>query len=853
MRHADVIPSSASPVSGLIVKTNRHAYNGEDFGGTSMKQASNVKKTKTMPLLPLRGIVVFPYMILHFDVGRAKSVKALEDAMLKEQTIFLAAQKDPGEEEPGREDIHPYGTIARIKQLLRLPGDTIRVLVEGLERARVLSWVEDDPYYTVIVEEIRQPRVVRNKSELEALARQVVEHFERYAKLTNRISPDASLSVSAIDDFSRLPDVVASNMNTSVDMKQAILAEASPKRRLEKLLDILVKEIEILEIERNINSKVRQQIDKSQREYYLREQMKAIQKELGDNDTGDEGDEYRGRILEAKLPEDVEKKALKELDRLQKMHTSSAESGVIRTYLDWLLDLPWNISTQENLDLANASLILDRDHYGLEKVKERMVEYLAVRKLRHGLHGPIICLAGPPGVGKTSIAKSIAESLNRKYVRMSLGGVRDEAEIRGHRRTYVGAMPGRIISAIKQAGSRNPLILLDEIDKMSSDFRGDPASAMLEVLDAEQNKDFRDHYLEVPFDLSDVLFVTTANYKDAIPRPLLDRMEVIDISGYTDEEKIHIASRHLIPKQLELHGIPEGRLKFETTAIREIIRHYTREAGVRNLERSIATILRKCARKIVENDSVVLRLAGKTIEPYLGPRRFLVDKKNETDEVGVARGLAWTPVGGDTLSIEVSLVPGEGMVELTGQLGDVMKESARIARSVVRSRADELGIDPLFHKKTDMHLHVPEGAIPKDGPSAGITLATAMVSALTGIPVLRNVAMTGEITLRGRVLAIGGLKEKALAAYRAGVDTIIIPMENRKDVQDIPEKVREKLRILPVSRIDQVLRHALVRMPVPSHNRRKTDKPGGEKLETKGMHPQTVLPQLEGTEPHTEH
>ncbi len=796
-----------------------------------MRQTGNQKKSRLMPLLPLRGIVVFPYMILHFDVGRARSIKALEDAMLKEQTIFLAAQRDPSEEEPGPEDIHAIGTIARVKQLLRLPGDTIRVLVEGLDRARVVSWESEDPYFSVLVEEIRVPRATRSKSELEALARQVVEHFERYAKLTNRISPDATLSVSAIDDFSRLPDVVASNMNSSVEVKQTILSEPSPKRRLEKLLDLLAKEIEILEIERNINSKVRQSIDKSQREYYLREQMKAIQKELGDNDTGDEGDEYRDRILEAKLPEDVEKKALKELGRLQKMHTSSAESGVIRTYLDWLLDLPWNVRTDENLDLANASRVLDRDHYGLEKVKERMVEYLAVRRLRHGLHGPIICLAGPPGVGKTSIARSIAEALNRKYVRMSLGGVRDEAEIRGHRRTYVGAMPGRIINAIKQAGSRNPLILLDEIDKMSSDFRGDPSSAMLEVLDAEQNKDFRDHYLELPFDLSDVLFITTANYKDAIPRPLLDRMEVIDISGYTDEEKTFIASQHLIPKQLELHGIPEGRLRFDTTGIREIIRHYTREAGVRNLERAIATVLRKCAREIVEDDAVMLRVSAKTISRYLGARKYLVDKKNETDEVGVARGLAWTPVGGDTLSIEVSLVPGEGAVELTGQLGDVMKESARIARSVVRFRADDFGIDPAFHKKTDMHLHVPEGAIPKDGPSAGITLATAMVSALTGIPVRRNVAMTGEITLRGRVLAIGGLKEKSLAAYRAGVDTIIIPFENKKDVQDIPEKVREKLTIIPVSRFDQVLRQALTRMPTPNRLRRKTDRPAAGESE----------------------
>lgn len=778
-----------------------------------MKANKTEKKVKRMPLLPLRGIVVFPYMILHFDVGRAKSVKALEEAMLKDQKIFLVAQKDAGEDEPDRTDLYEVGTIASIKQLLRLPGDTIRVLVEGLERAKVEAWLDDEPYYTVTVEEIKVPRLSRNKSEVEALARQVTEHFERYAKLTSRISPDATLSVSATDDFSRLPDVVASNMNTSIEIKQSILAEPSPKKRLEKLLEILVKEIEILEIEKNINSKVRQQIDKSQREYYLREQIKAIQKELGDHDTGDEGDEYRTRIKEANLPEEVSKKAQKELDRLQKMHTSSAESGVIRTYLDWLIDMPWNTTTEENLDLSNAATVLARDHYGLEKVKERMIEYLAVRTLRSGTHGPIICLAGPPGVGKTSIAKSVAEALNRKYVRLSLGGVRDEAEIRGHRRTYVGAMPGRIIAAIKQSGSRNPLILLDEVDKMSSDFRGDPSSAMLEVLDAEQNKEFRDHYLELPFDLSDVLFITTANYRDAIPRPLLDRMEVLDISGYTDEEKTNIAVRHLIPKQLEQHGITSKSLKIEVSAIREIIQHYTREAGVRNLERSITSILRKGAKEIVGDRSLFIRVSQKSVSKYLGARKYLVDKANEVDEVGVARGLAWTPSGGDTLSIEINLMRGDGAVELTGQLGDIMKESARIARSVVRSRALELGIDPMFHKKLDMHLHVPEGATPKDGPSAGITLATAMVSALTGIAVKKNVAMTGEITLRGRVLAIGGLKEKVLSAHRAGIDTVIIPMENKKDLEDIPENIRSKVRIIPVASFEQVLKHALVRIP----------------------------------------
>jgi len=784
------------------------------------KAGTKTKNFRTMPMLPLRGIVVFPYMILHFDVGRAKSMKALEDAMLIDQTIFLSAQTDATDEEPGMVDVYPIGTIAKIKQLLRLPGDTIRVLVEGLERARLVSWHEEELYFTVTVETMSSPQSARNKAEQEALARQVVEHFERYAKLTNRISPDATLSVSAIDDFSRLPDVVASNMNTGVDIKQSILSEPSPKKRLEKLLDILAKEIEILEIERNISSKVRQQIDKTQREYYLREQVKAIQKELGDAEFGgsEETEEYRLKIIEAKLPEEVEKKAIKELERLQKMHTSSAESGVIRTYLDWIIEMPWNEVTIENLDLDHAAEILERDHFGLDKVKERMVEYLAVRKLRDGLHGPIICLAGPPGVGKTSIAKSIAEALNRKYVRMSLGGVRDEAEIRGHRRTYVGAMPGRIIAAIKQAGTKNPLILLDEIDKMSNDFRGDPSSAMLEVLDSEKNKDFRDHYLELPFNLSDVLFITTANYKDAIPRPLLDRMEIIDITSYTDVEKEQIAIRHLVPKQLEAHGIPKNRFKFEPAAIREMIHHYTKEAGVRNLERTISTVLRKAAKEIVSDDALSIRANTKTIQKYLGSRKYLVNKANVADIIGVARGLAWTPVGGATLEIEVNLMKGEGSLELTGQLGDVMKESARIARSHVRSIAVELGIDPMFYKRMDMHLHVPEGAIPKDGPSAGITLAIAMVSALTGIPVRHNVAMTGEITLRGRVLPIGGLKEKTLAAHRAGIDTIIIPFENKKDIEEIPDKVREKLHIIPVSHFNQVIKNALVKIPTPKQN-----------------------------------
>ncbi|NLB78690.1 MAG: endopeptidase La [Clostridiaceae bacterium] len=768
----------------------------------------------SIPMLPLRGIVVYPHMILHFDVGRIKSIKSIEEAMLNEQTIFLTAQKDPNTEDPDYDEINTFGTIAHIKQLLRLPGDTIRVLVEGIQRARVIDFVASEPFYKVSVMPVYSRNLQSGRSDVQAVSRQVIDYFEQYAKLSGKISPDATLSITNINDLSRLPDVIASNLGISIELKQTILEELSPKKRLVKLLDILAKENEILELEKSITSKVRQQIDKSQKEYYLREQIKAIQKELGDSaDITNEADEYRDRIEKANFSEDVQKKALKELDRLTRMHSTSAESGVIRTYLDTLLDMPWDKKTEEKLDIKYAEEILDRDHYGLDKVKERILEYLAVRKMKNGLHGPILCFAGPPGVGKTSIAKSIAEALNRSYVRMSLGGVKDEAEIRGHRRTYVGSMPGRIINAIKQAGSANPLILLDEIDKMSNDFKGDPASAMLEVLDSEQNKDFRDHYLEVPFDLSDVMFITTANYKGAIPRPLLDRMEVIDISGYTEEEKLNIGSRYLVPKQQDIHGVDNKIVRFDESSLREIIVHYTKEAGVRNLERQIATVIRKAIKIIVLGEKTSLRITKSAVKNYLGARKYLYDKTAEKNEIGIVRGLAWTPVGGDTMPIEVNIMSGEGQLELTGQLGDVMKESARIAKSYIRSVAEEYGIEKDFHKKFDIHIHVPEGAIPKDGPSAGVTLATAMISALTGIPAKKNLAMTGEITLRGRVLPIGGLKEKVLAAHRAGVDTILLPYDNKKNIEEIPESVRKELRLIPVSKMNEVIKYALVRRP----------------------------------------
>ncbi|NLL97009.1 MAG: endopeptidase La, partial [Clostridiaceae bacterium] len=733
-----------------------------------MPRTTKTAQAYSIPMLPLRGIVVYPHMILHFDVGRVKSIKAIEAAMLNDQRIFLTAQKDPNIDDPSFDEINTFGTIAHIKQLLRLPGDTIRVLVEGMIRAKVTKFIDSEPFHIVEVQEVKKRSLKSSKPDIQALSRQVIEYFEKYAKLSGKISPDATMLITNIDDLARLPDLIAANLGISIELKQVILEEISPKKRLEKLLDILAKENEILEIEKSITTKVRQQIDKNQKEYYLREQIKAIQKELGDyQDVTTEVDEYKERIEEANLPDEVKAKALKELQRLSRMHSTSAESGVIRTYLDIILDLPWKNKTEERLDISFAQEILDRDHYGLDKVKERILEYLAVRKMKNGLHGPILCFVGPPGVGKTSIAKSIAEALNRNYVRMSLGGVRDEAEIRGHRRTYVGSMPGRIINALRQAGSANPLILLDEIDKMSNDFKGDPASAMLEVLDTEQNKDFRDHYLELPFNLSDVMFITTANYKEAIPRPLLDRMEVIDISGYTEEEKLNIASKYLVPKQLMLHGVESKVVRFNEPALREIVVHYTREAGVRTLERQIAAVIRKAIKKIVTDEKASVSVTKNTIKEYLGPRKYLYDKAAEKDEIGIVRGLAWTPVGGDTMPVEVNIMPGDGQLELTGQLGDVMKESARIARSFIRSVAEEYGIDHDFHKKFDIHIHVPEGAIPKDGPSAGITLATAIISALTGVPARKNVAMTGEITLRGKVLPIGGLKEKVLAAHRA--------------------------------------------------------------------------------------
>ena len=762
-------------------------------------------------MLPLRGLTVFPHMILTFDVGREKSIKALDEAMMNNQLIFLTTQKDAKNDSPDVDDIYNVGTISRVKQLLRLPGNTIRVLVEGLNRAEVRKYVQTDPYFIAEVAERIVP--VNRKASItdEALKRKVISTFEDYAKLNGKISAETIASISAIEDIGQLSDIIASNIQLRIEQKQAILNESDPEKRMEKLLELLISEIEILEIEKDISIRVRKQIDKMQREYYLREQIKAIQSELGDKDgIAGEVEEYRKKLESVKLPEEAEKSP---------EGTGPAAEDAVGFRGELCdqdipgLDIRSALEQKDRvmIDLKKAEAILEEDHYGLEKVKERILEYLAVLKLTNNLKGPILCLVGPPGVGKTSIAKSIARALNRNYVRMSLGGVRDEAEIRGHRRTYVGAMPGRIVNALKQAGSSNPLILLDEIDKMSSDFRGDPASAMLEVLDGEQNFAFRDHYLELPVDLSDVLFLTTANSLDTVPRPLLDRMEVITISGYTEEEKVQIAMRYLLKKQMKAHGLKKKNLRIREETIRCIINYYTREAGVRNLEREIANVCRKAARALVSGNRKSVTITPSNIEKYLGTRKYRYDKANERDEVGLATGLAWTPVGGDTLAIEVTIMDGSGKLELTGQLGDVMKESAMAAVSFIRSRAEMLGIDKEFHRKYDIHIHVPEGATPKDGPSAGITLASAMVSALTGRAVKRNVAMTGEITLRGRVLPIGGVKEKVLAAHRAGIDTVILPLENRKDIDDIPENVKSGLKFVLVEDMDTVLNTAWLR------------------------------------------
>jgi ATP-dependent Lon protease len=775
------------------------------------KVASTALLQQVVPVLPLRDIVVFPHMVVPFFVGREKSINALEAAMSDKTDILLCAQRDSQTNDPNIEDIYQTGTLSSVLQLMKLPDGTLKVLVEGRKRASIRSISDSDSHLVAEVEEVQE--TVGKPTEAEALMRSLAKTFENYVKLNKRIPAELLMSIQSIDNPARMADTVIAHLTLKVEQKQELLEQGDPVERMEKLLAILHGELEILQVERRIRSRVRKQMEKSQKEYYLNEQMAAIQKELG------ERDEFKNEILilekqikEADLSTEAAEKADTELRKLKMMAPMSAEATVIRNYLDWLTDLPWKVSTKDNLDLKHAQAVLDHDHYGLEKIKERIIEYLAVQSLTQTLKGPILCFVGPPGVGKTSLSKSIAESVERKFVRISLGGLRDEAEIRGHRRTYIGAMPGKLIQAVKKAETNNPVILLDEIDKMGSDFRGDPASAMLEVLDPAQNHTFQDHYLEVDFDLSNVLFIATANSLSSIPQPLLDRMEVIHLSSYLETEKIQIALQHLIPKQLKDHGIADKNIKIDESAILELVRFYTREAGVRNLEREIANVARKSAKKYVEQGSkkkpIVVKAAD--IDDLLGPRRASYGMMEANDQIGMVQGLAWTEVGGDTLNIEVTVLPGKGNMRITGKLGDVMQESAHAAYSYVRSRATRLGLPKDFYNKIDIHIHVPEGSVPKDGPSAGITIATALTSALTNRPVRKDVAMTGEVTLRGNVLAIGGLKEKLLAAHRAGITTVIIPEECVKDLYDVPQEILKQIAIIPVNHVDQVLRIALV-------------------------------------------
>ncbi|WP_404453732.1 endopeptidase La [Oceanobacillus kapialis] len=767
------------------------------------------KETIQLPLLPLRGLLVFPSMVIHLDVGRDKSIAALEQAMMDDQNIFLVAQRKVSMDDPEPQDIYSIGTMAVVKQMLKLPNGTMRVLVEGLHRGEIVRFTEDSDFFKAEIE--KREDIHGDDNEEEALMRSLLGLFEQYVSVSRKISKETFATVSDIDEPSRLSDIITSHLSLKLKEKQEILEMQNVIARLKYLIKLITNEKKVLDLEKKIGERVKTSMEKTQKEYYLREQMKAIQKELGEKDgkTGEIG-QLKEKITSSDMPEQVMEAALKELDRYEKVPQSSAESSVIRNYLEWLIVLPWTNRSEDRIEINKAEDILNTDHYGLDKVKERILEYLAVQKLTNSIKGPILCLVGPPGVGKTSLAKSIARSINRNFVRISLGGVRDEAEIRGHRRTYIGAMPGRIIQGMKKAKTINPVFLLDEIDKMSNDFRGDPSSAMLEVLDPEQNSNFSDHFIEETYDLSNVLFIATANYVNNIPGPLLDRMELISIAGYTEVEKLHIAKEHLLPKQLRENGLKKSTLQVRDEALLKLIRRYTREAGVRNLERQLATVCRKAARIIISEEKKRVVVTEKSLEELLGKPVYRYGMREQEDQVGTATGLAYTAAGGDTLSIEVSHYPGKGKLTLTGKLGDVMQESAQAAFSYIRSRATELNIVTDFYEKYDIHIHVPEGATPKDGPSAGITMATALVSALTGRAVKKEVGMTGEITLRGRVLPIGGLKEKSLSAHRAGLTTIIIPEDNKKDIEDIPESVRNELNFIPVSHLDEVLTYALV-------------------------------------------
>lgn len=763
-----------------------------------------------LPLLPIRDIVIFPYMLLPLFVGREMSIKAIESALASNRLIFLAAQRVLEIENPTPKDIYTIGTVGMITRMLKLPDGRIKILVQGLAKAKIMKYLQKTPYYEVEIEKIQEPRISKITLEVEALMRNVKEQLEKMVTLGKVLLPDIMVIIENIEDPGRLSDIIISNLGLKVEIAQEVLEITHPVQRLKKVSEILTKELDVLMMQQKIQAEARGEIDKTQREYFLREQLKAIQKELGDLDERQEEiNEFRKRIEEAEMPEKVRKDVEKQLKRLEKMHPDSAEASTVRTYLEWMVELPWNKSTQDNLDIKSASKVLNEDHYDLEKVKERILEYLSVRKLKEKMKGPILCFVGPPGVGKTSLGKSIARALGREFVRISLGGIRDEAEIRGHRRTYVGALPGRIIQGIKQAGTNNPVFMMDEIDKVGTDFRGDPSAALLEVLDPEQNNAFSDHYLGVPFDLSNVMFITTANLTDSILPPLKDRMEIIHISGYTEEEKLGIARNYLIPRQLDEHGIRAENIKITDNALKCIISEYTREAGVRNLEREIANVCRKVAKQIAEGKIKSYRITPQNLHKYLGPPKYLPESEQEKDEIGVATGLAWTETGGDIIYIEATIMKGKGSLTLTGQLGDVMKESAQAALSYIRSRAKVLKINVDVFNRYDIHVHVPAGAIPKDGPSAGITMATALASVFMNIPVNHKVAMTGEITLQGRVLPIGGLKEKVLAAKRAGIHEVIIPKRNEKDLEDIPRNIRKVMKFHFVEKMDEVLPLAL--------------------------------------------
>jgi ATP-dependent Lon protease len=770
-------------------------------------------KGQLYPVLPLRDIVVFPHMIVPLFVGREKSVKALEDVMGDDKQILLVAQKDAAVDDPASGDIYDVGTISTVLQLLKLPDGTVKVLVEGGQRARITGYKENEIFFEAYAEPFSNEE--QEEQELEALSRSVVSEFEQYIKLNKKIPPEVLVSINQIEESSKLADTVASHLALKIADKQELLELVTVSERLEKIYGVMEGEISVLQVEKRIRNRVKRQMEKTQREYYLNEQMKAIQKELGETEDGrDEVAEYEEKIKKSRMSKEAKEKAQSELKKLKAMSPMSAESTVVRNYLDWITDIPWKRRSKVKTDLKEAEDQLDRDHFGLEKVKERIVEYLAVQQRTKKIKGPILCLVGPPGVGKTSLGKSVAKATGRSFVRMSLGGVRDEAEVRGHRRTYIGSMPGKVIQGMKKAKTSNPLFLLDEIDKLGNDWRGDPSSALLEVLDPEQNSAFQDHYLEVDYDLSDVLFITTANTL-RMPQPLLDRMETIRLSGYTEDEKLEIAKRHLISKQLEAHGLKEKEWSISDQALRDLIRYYTREAGVRNLERELAKLIRKATKEIIVDKLDGVKVTCQNLKKFAGIKKFRYGEAEQEDLVGVTTGLAWTEVGGEILSIEAVVMPGKGQVTLTGMLGDVMKESIQAARSYVRSRALPFGIKPRIFDKNDIHLHVPEGATPKDGPSAGVGMCTSIVSALTGIPVRKDVAMTGEITLRGRVLPIGGLKEKLLAAVRGGIKTVLIPKENEKDLEEIPDNVKRDLTIIPVSTADEVLEKALTQPLVP--------------------------------------